>query len=129
MAGWVKLHRGIFENKLWEHEEYSRAQAFIDLILKANHKMREVTFKDGTPHLVDRGELITSTVKLGESWGWDRRKVSRFLKKLEENGMIEYSSIKRLYTKIKIINYEKYQTEEKKEKRANNAPGANLNLV
>ena len=36
--GWVRLHRRIEDNPLWFLESFTKAQAWIDLFLNANHK-------------------------------------------------------------------------------------------
>ena len=36
--GWIKLHRTLQDNKLWYSEPLTKGQAWVDLILLANHK-------------------------------------------------------------------------------------------
>lgn len=38
MTGWVKIYRSIQDNDLWLAEPFTWAQAWIDLLLNANHK-------------------------------------------------------------------------------------------
>ena len=116
--GWVTIHRSIRDHWLWEDEPFTKAQAWIDLIMMANHEERDILL--GSEVLkVKRGNIITSTVKLSNMWGWSRKKVSNFLDRLEMEQMIVHiKHTKR--TALEIVNYEKYQVngtvkEQKKE--------------
>lgn len=42
--GWVKLHRSITENWIWENPQYLKW--WLDLILMANHKKQKIPFND-----------------------------------------------------------------------------------
>ena len=117
-TGWVKTHRDIRNHWLWEDKPFTKGQAWIDLIMMANHEERDILL--GSEVLkVKRGNIITSTVKLSNMWGWSRKKVSNFLDRLEMEQMIVHiKHTKR--TALEIVNYEKYQVngtvkEQKKE--------------
>ena len=36
MKGYVKIHRELLDNSIWTSEKFTRGQAWVDLILKAN---------------------------------------------------------------------------------------------
>jgi len=105
--GWVKIYRNIQEHWLWNCEPFSRGQAWIDLLLMANHKENKVMI-NGNLITVKTGERVTSIRKLSERWKWSTCKVKHFLKQLESDKMIECLS-DTSKTVIKIVNYEKYQ--------------------
>ena len=105
--GWVKIYRNIQEHWLWNCEPFSRGQAWIDLLLIANHKENKVMI-NGSLITVKIGERVTSIRKLSERWKWSTCKVKHFLKQLESDKMIECLS-DTSKTVIKIVNYEKYQ--------------------
>lgn len=108
--GWVKIHRIIWDDWIWQDKPFSRGQAWIDLILMANHSENKA-FMDGRLIEVERGQLITSTRKLSEKWGWSRTKVVDFLKVLSsDKKVIVKSDTKK--TVIIIINYSLYQDKE-----------------
>jgi hypothetical protein len=110
MEGWVKLHRKILEHWVWNDDEpYNKRDAWIYLILMANHNGKKVLI-DKELVLVNRGEFITSEVKLANEWGWGRDKVRNFLQLLEEDKMIIKKSTTR-YTSVTIVNYEFFQSE------------------
>lgn len=85
--GWIKLSRSIQDNFLWEDIPFSKAQAWIDLLLSASHKEQTV-FVNGNPKTIKRGQVWTSQMKLEKRWGWSKNKVRRFLALLTEQQMI-----------------------------------------
>ncbi len=105
--GWVKLHRAIRDNWLWPQKKYSPLEAWLDLIMTANHSDRSVLI-DGKPVTVPRGSLITSEVKLSTKWQWARKTVRAYLSALEGDNSITKKSTAR-YTAITLVNYGLYQ--------------------
>ena len=105
--GWVKVYREIMENDLWEDKPFARGQAWVDMIMLANHKDHEFLF-NSTFLNVTPGTVVTSKRMLGERWGWSRTKVTKFLNELEMVEMISQKSDTKK-TVIKLVNYEKYQ--------------------
>lgn len=115
--GWVKIHRKILENGLWLEERFTRAQAWIDLILRANHDSKEILI-GYKKVVVSRGSLLVSQVKLAKRWGWDRKTVRRFLKFLQVSQMVHIDvdrNTQHGYTVIAIKNYEQYQSKGQQE--------------
>jgi len=108
--GWVKLHRQIAENKLWLAEPFTKAQAWIDLILLANHKDGEFLCR-GIWVKVKRGQVGWSEVKLAERWRWSRGKLRRFLGELKTEQQIGQQN-GNVTSLITITNYEQYQRTE-----------------
>ena len=105
--GWVSLHRQIQENWVWDDKPFARGQAWIDMLLMANHCSNKVPIGNEIV-LVEAGSFITSEVKLGERWGWSRTKVRTFLELLFSDGMIEKKT-DRKKTTITIVNYMDFQ--------------------
>lgn len=113
MSGWIKLHRSIQDNDLWVAEPFTWAQAWIDLLINANHKpgsfwVRRIEVK------LDRGQLGWSEITMADRWKWSRGKVRRFLGMLETRGMIVQQTNK-LTSVITICNYNEYQADEDSE--------------
>lgn len=108
--GWISIHRKIQDNLIWEDKPFSRGQAWIDLLLLANHEDRQVLF-NGSAIQVKRGEKITSLRQLSERWGWSITKVKKFLNLLSDEKMISYKSDSKK-TVYNIVNYEVYQDSE-----------------
>lgn len=105
--GWVRLNRSIMDNWLWKEKPFSKACAWIDLLLSANHEDKKVLF-DGNLVTVKRGQQLTSIRKLSERWGWNRRTTRKFLLMLENDGMVHVECTTRCTT-VTLINYGKYQ--------------------
>ena len=109
--GWITLHRKIEDNWIWNDKEpFDKRSAWIDLILKANHKNKKLLY-NGKLIEVERGSRITSMKKLSEEWSWSRKKVKNFLELLQNDNMIVYSSTSK-NTSYTIVNYNDYQDKE-----------------
>ena len=102
--GYIKLHRQIEEHWIWSKKPFSPGQAWIDLLIRANHK-EENTFVLGNEIIdAERGEVITSEKKLAIRWGWSRTKVRAFLNLLQNDSMIDKKTTNKKTT-INICNY------------------------
>ena len=107
-SGWISLHRKIINNWVWSNKPFAYGQAWIHLLLSANHEDKEIIFENKVI-TVRRGSFITSILKLSDVFGWDRRKTSRFLKTLEQQKMVTTNSTTH-GTTITIVNYELFQS-------------------
>ena len=104
---WIKLHRSIQENEFYFAERFTKAQAWVDLLLLATFKERTVFLRGVEVHLMP-GELCHSQVSLAKRWKWNERTVNKFLKMLEKREMIQ-SRITHVTTVISINNWNLYQ--------------------
>ena len=106
--GWVSIHRQIKQHWLWTTDKpFDKRSAWIDLVLSANHSDNK--FVLGTQLVtVQKGEFITSELKLMERWGWGKTKLRNFLKLLEDDGMIVKKATNK-QTTLTIVNYCIYQ--------------------
>ena len=107
VQGWIKLHRRITENEFWCSEKFTRAQAWIDLLLLCNHKPSTIFIKGVEIHLA-AGELAWSQLSLAARWRWDIKKVRRFLSELERREMVETRTDNKTTT-IRAKNWALYQ--------------------
>jgi len=110
MEGWIKLHRAIQDNDFWSSEPFSRGQAWVDLLLLANHK-ESFFYKRGNKVIVGRGQVGRSEVELSDRWKWSRTKVRKFLKDLEKEQQIKIAK-SRITQVLTIVNYDFYQAKE-----------------
>lgn len=106
-SGWIKVHRKIFENWVWDDKPFSKGQAWIDLLLLANHQKEKFPYKDKII-ISERGSIYRSVLWLADRWGWGREKTRRFLNQLEADGMLKINATTH-QTTISIVNYEVYQ--------------------
>jgi hypothetical protein len=109
MQGWIKLHRSISDNDLWLSEPFSYGQAWVDLLINANHKAATI-FIRGIQVSLNRGDIGWSEVTLSKRWKWSRGKVRRYLGMLENRGMIVQQTTQ-VTSVITICNYCLYQSE------------------
>ena len=119
MEGWIKLHRKLQENALWTCEPFTRGQAWVDLILLANHKYGYF-YKRGVKIEVQRGQVGVSEVGLSKRWSWSRSKVRKFLNDLEkEQQIIQHkSNVTQLIT---LVKYDEYQEKEQQTEQQKNS--------
>lgn len=107
--GYIKLHRELQDNPLWNSEPFSKGQAWVDLLLRANHQHNE--FIVGNELIVvERGQFFTSELKLAEKWKWSRKKVRAYLNFLKTLKMATTVGTSK-GTTITIENYGLYQGE------------------
>lgn len=116
-SGYILLHRKFTENFLYFSEPFTRSQAWIDLLLLANHKENTMIVR-GNAVKVPRGSIGLSQKSLGQRWLWSRDKVKRFISLLKSAHMIAQSKngVKDLYS---IVNYEQYQQHRPSNKSTN----------
>lgn len=110
MEGFIKLHRQISEHEFWLGERFTKGQAWIDLLLLANHKDGSFWIR-GIEILVKRGEVARSMQTLAERWKWNRKTVGTFVMALNKRKMV-VSRTDNKTTIILICNYEKYQQQK-----------------
>lgn len=111
MEGWIKLHRKISENGLWQCEQFTRGQAWVDLLLLASYQ-DSFFYIRGIKVNVERGQLAWGEVRLSERWQWSRTKLRKFLNDMEKEQQIiqQKGNVIQIIT---IVNYEDYQQKER----------------
>lgn len=107
MKGWISIHRELQDNWLWKDKPFSFGQAWIDLLLLANHEDTKIPYK-GEIIVCEKGTVNYSINSLAKRWGWDRKKVRKFLLLLESDEMVITNATTHRTT-ITIVNYSKYQ--------------------
>ena len=106
--GYIKLHRQLQDSWIWfDDDKFSKGQAWVDLLMLANHKDNKIPF-NGDIIIIKRGQHLTSMRKLASRWNWSISTVSRFLNLLEKDEMIVKNSDTNR-TLITIVNYGNYQ--------------------
>lgn len=108
--GYIKLYRGLEDNPLWTFDVFSKAQAWIDLLLLTNHKTGHIKLRNGEMVQINRGECGWSIESLAKRWQWSRGKVKRFFDYLKNEKMIQQTDIPNA-TIIKVLNYDRFQND------------------
>ena len=117
-SGWIKVYRKIEDCPFWFEERFTYGQAWIDLLLMANHASKRILF-DATWIEIQQGQILTSIRKLSTRWGWGVKRTMRFLDNLAaDNMVIRESNTKR--TLITIVNYSVYQSSGNTNENADN---------
>ncbi|PTI96343.1 DnaD domain-containing protein [Staphylococcus simulans] len=115
MSGWISLHRSVENHWLYQEDRvFSKFEAWLHLLLEANHKDNKVTIGNQLVE-VKRGQKLTSVLTLSDLWGWSRTKTNSFLELLKKDNMIDIKKTTK-YTLITIVNYDFYQSDEGRKK-------------
>lgn len=108
--GWLRLHRKIQDDPLWLSEPFTRAQAWIDIVILANYQT-SYFFIRGNKITVLRGQLARSEDYFALRWRWSRNKTRSFMKELEKDDKIVQQK-SRIISLITVKNYDKYQDKD-----------------
>ena len=111
--GFIKLHRQLQDCWVWKDERFSRGQAWVDLLLLANHKDKKMLF-EGEIITIHRGQLMTSYSILASRWKWSRQTVMRFLELLESDSMVNKTRNSN-GTLLTIVKYDDFQCYDSKD--------------
>jgi len=127
--GWVKLWREQFTHGVSDRKPWCDGYAWSYLYSQANYKPGIANFRNQYIP-VERGQLITSVLKLSKTFGWTRKRTKAFLISLQNQEMIVWKSGTKWDQKgtlngynrrdnrfsiISICNYEKFQSTEGEE--------------
>jgi len=129
--GAIFLHRQIQDHYLWKDKPFTMGQAWIDMLLRANHEKARVLYRREF-YEIDRGQFIRTERDLAHDWGWSRSKITRFLVLLKKDLMIDTKPNPKANL-VTILNYNDYQilrTNNKpklNQSRTNSEPIVNLN--
>lgn len=110
--GWIKLHRKIKDNWIWNDPE--KCVAWLSILLSVNHKDKEIIF-NGHPMKIRAGQRLTSLSKLANEWGWTRNRVDRFLRTLTETEMLTADRTPN-GTLLTVMNWAFYQGQQDSER-------------
>ena len=110
--GYIKLWRKVqdsdfwFKNRRGKHRQPTELEAWLDLILSANHAPGYVNVS-GHRVQIGRGQLVASLRYLAERWHWSKNKVNSFQIELKLRGDIGTDQVFGM-NRITIVNYNTY---------------------
>lgn len=108
-VGYIKLWRKMLLNDNWYNgEPFDERSAWIDLLLDANYTDGVIT-NNGKEIVIHRAEVATSERELARRWGWDKKRVRKFLAKLRDENQISANFRTGNFTHFRLINYDNYQ--------------------
>jgi hypothetical protein len=103
----IRLYRKIQKNFLWtEQRIYSKAEAFLELIMLASPVQRNVA-RGNKEYSCKKAQYPYSYYELSVKWGWNHQRVIRFLKQLQKEKKIMITS-KDGINIIEIADHKKY---------------------
>jgi hypothetical protein len=115
MSGWIALYRSLTTHWLYPvNRPFTKLEAWIDLLMMVNWETKSVAIGSKMVEC-QRGEIITSQLKLMKRWGWSKSKLLSYQKILQKDRMIDVKSDNEKTT-IKLLNYEEYQAVIENEK-------------
>lgn len=127
MEGWIKLHRKIVDNPYYFSEAFTRSQAWIDLLILANHKDNFYYIR-GVKVEVKRGQIGHSLENLAKRFRWSRGKAERFINELETSKQIVRQK-NNVTTLFSIVNYNEYQQDSKADSNPNSKADGNQTVT
>ena len=108
--GWIKLHRSIKMNSIYQDREpFCKRAAWMDILLGVNHSAANVLI-GGREIVCNAGESLNSLDTWAQRWRWDKSKVRRYFNTLRSLGMIETKSESKT-TRLTVCNWASYQNE------------------
>lgn len=92
--GYAPVDRNILDDPIWTREvPFDDRSALVDIILRVNYKSNDFKPKKSrTTIIIHANQIFLSYDKLCDRWMWSKGKVMRFLKSLEEDGVISLNS-------------------------------------
>lgn len=109
MKGYIPISRSFFDSPFWSEErDYSRAEAWLDLIQRSRFEAGVQVVKNSVIEL-ERGEQIASLRYLGKRWQWDKGRVGRFITLLEKMGQVR-QEMRQGQSVLTLCNYDKYNS-------------------
>jgi len=108
--GWIKLHRKIFDNPIWQNEK--ALKIWIWCLLKANHKQNHILFsRQQIP--IKKGQFIFGRKKASQQLKIPETTIYFWINYLKVNSYIDIKSTNK-YSIITILNWNEYQTIDSK---------------
>jgi hypothetical protein len=110
MEGWIKIHRQIKENWIWDNPLYLKA--WIGILLTVNHEDNKVLI-EGELIECKRGQSLLSLFGWSKLFGktWTIQRVRTFFRLLKNDAMIEVEGLRKT-TRVTVCNYDTYQEQQ-----------------
>lgn len=107
MTGYYKMARGWHDSEMFLDSAFDERSAWSWLISEARWQDGVVSV-NGKPHPIKRGQVYASVRFMAEKFKWSKDRVTRFLKRAEQWGMIS-TDTRTGQNLITICNYSRYQ--------------------
>lgn len=115
--GYIALSRKIATDPWWAEEPFTKAQAWIDLLLMAAHKKTRRAVRAGEFMTLERGQLVASLRFLSARWKWGMKRTRLFIEEAVKLDRVIRVRETPGGTVFEIVNYDAYQLPLKGKKR------------
>ncbi len=123
MKGWIPIQRKLFKHLFWEEKrEYSRFEAWIDLIQSVSYEDRSGGIIANKQVEWGRGEMAISITFLSNRWKWSSGKVRRYLDYLKKESMITVR-VENSISILLVLNYNEYNYQNDQKNTAGQTAG------
>lgn len=90
-TGFLPLRRDFFNDEYYQAEKFTKWQAHLDLIRRAEYKVvSDPIFIKGTKLRIQRGQIAISKLHLAEFWKWSMGTVDKYFKSMQQRGELTY---------------------------------------
>lgn len=123
--GWYLLHRGWMASPDFQAEPFTEREAFLWSIEQAAFEAHRQWF-NGVQYPIERGQLVTSTRKMADAFGWGHKRTYLFLGRMERCGKWQRLGTqggKHGPTVLSVCNYERFQAPAKAKATAEGTAG------
>lgn len=105
--GYIPLWRDLQDHWLWQSPKpFDERSAWVDLLMSVNHEERKLLINNQVI-IIRPGQKWTSYRTLARQWNWSKDRVSRFIRLLKSDGMIQTDET-RNGTLLTVVNWEKF---------------------
>jgi TPP-dependent indolepyruvate ferredoxin oxidoreductase alpha subunit len=128
LRGWIRISRDRIRALLKRIKRpYSELEAWLDIeaSVRFSEKSLERNFK-GREFMIKEAQMLTSKKEFAQKWSWNKKRVQRFLERLEREKEIKIQSYKGIglmitsleYLRLKEVLEEIKKRKKSKEKKA-----------
>lgn len=107
MRGWIRISRDRIRALLKRIKRpYSELEAWLDIeaSVRFSEKPLERNFK-GREFMIKEAQMLTSKKEFAQKWSWNKKRVQRFLERLEREKEIKIQSYKGIGLMITSLEY------------------------
>lgn len=107
MRGWIRISRDRIRALLKRIKRpYSELEAWLDIeaSVRFSEKSLERNFK-GREFMIKEAQMLTSKKEFAQKWSWNKKRVQRFLERLEREKEIKIQSYKGIGLMITSLEY------------------------
>ena len=118
-SDWILISIDTLESFLRDTKKpYGYLDAWLDMSLKIAAAEKGQTLRKGRDFMIKEAQMLCTRKELALAWGWNKKRVQRFLKRLQEDKWIKLESLSGigiLITDLMYLKYLRWQKSKEKE--------------